>query len=111
MPISARTYFLAFGIVTILGGISGFVLKHSVPSVVAGTVAGMLLIAGGQLLGTRAQIGGVALTLLVSLALAGQVIPAIAAGRLNPGVYMVPLAFAGVAVAAVLLFKPEKPEK
>lgn len=106
----ARIYFLIFGLATIAGGVSGYVIAGSKPSIIAGGVAGLLLILGGVLLSRvgGAYMGGLALSLLVSLALAGRFIPALVSGKLNPAAYMVPLSVVGVCAAAVLLFRPER---
>ena len=108
MNFPAKPYFFIFGIITILGGLSGLIIKHSWISVVSGAIAGVLLIVGARLLNTAANMGGVALTLLVSLGLAGRFTPALFYGKLDPAVYIVPLSIVGVCVAALQLFKPEK---
>src|SRR4051794_38182416 len=64
-------YLLVFGIVTIAGGVVGFVKAKSRASLVAGSIAGVLLLIAGYLV--RRQVHpGVILGLLVSTALAGR---------------------------------------
>ena len=112
MPILsfARIYYLVFGLVTIVGGASAYLLKGSKASIIAGGIVGVLLIIGGLLLRRvgGAYTAGLAISMLLSLMLAGQFSAALFAGRINPAVYMVPLAVGGVCVAALLLFRPER---
>jgi uncharacterized membrane protein (UPF0136 family) len=64
-----KYYYYLFGVMTIAGGIMGFVTKHSQPSLIAGSISGALLIFAGVLVATKVQpaliLGG-----LISLVLA-----------------------------------------
>jgi len=46
----AKIYFIIFGILTIAGGIIGYVKAASVPSIIAGGITGILLLVAAFLL-------------------------------------------------------------
>jgi len=46
----AKIYFIIFGILTIAGGIVGYVKAGSLPSIIAGSITGVLLLIAGSLL-------------------------------------------------------------
>ena len=46
----AKIYFIVFGLLTIVGGYLGYARAGSTASLIAGTIAGLLLAAGGWLL-------------------------------------------------------------
>ena len=71
---AAKIYFIIFGILTIAGGIVGYVKAGSVVSVIAGSVAGILLLLAAWLMPDH-QAAGLIVALLVSLPLAGQFVP------------------------------------
>jgi uncharacterized membrane protein (UPF0136 family) len=94
---ATRIYFLIFGVLTITGGIIGYVSKGSVPSIIAGTIAGILLLVAAFLLPAHS---GVALivALAVSLLLAGQFVPKlIRTGQIMPAGMMSVLSVLGIA--------------
>jgi uncharacterized membrane protein (UPF0136 family) len=103
---ATRIYFLIFGVLTITGGIIGYVSKGSVPSIIAGAIAGLLLLLAAFLLPTHS---GVALiiALAVSLLLAGQFVPKlIRTGQIMPAGMMSILSVLGIiAVIAAWLGK------
>lgn len=70
----AKNYYFVFGGLTIVGGIMGFVKKGSVASVVAGGLAGVLLIIAALWLKEKPQ-NGLILGGVISLALAGRFLP------------------------------------
>jgi uncharacterized membrane protein (UPF0136 family) len=98
-----KIYFLIFGLLTIVGGAMGYIKAHSAASLIAGGVSGALLITSALLLPGYLR-AGLAMGLIVSLALAGRFIPALLHGKMNPAVYVAPLAVIGVVLGAVLLF-------
>lgn len=100
---NTKVFFLFFGVITLVGGVMGYVKARSTASLVAGGVSGLLLIVGALLI-PRAWQAGLILDGLVSLALLGRFAPALFRGKLNPAAYVVPLALVGVVLAAVLLF-------
>jgi uncharacterized membrane protein (UPF0136 family) len=71
---AARIYFIIFGILTIAGGIVGYVKAGSVVSIIAGSVSGILLLLAVWLLPDH-QAAGLIVGLVVSLLLAGQFVP------------------------------------
>ncbi len=70
----ATIYYFVFGVLTIAGGILGYVNKKSVASLIAGGVSGVLLLAAGILIPFRFQ-PALILGLVVSVVLAGKFIP------------------------------------
>ena len=71
---AARIYFIVFGILTIAGGIVGYVKAGSVVSVIAGSIAGILLLVAAWLMPDH-QAAGLIVALIVSVLLAGQFVP------------------------------------
>ena len=69
-----KIYYFIFGALTIAGGIMGFVKKSSMASLVAGGLAGVLLLIAGAWIQQKPQ-NGLILGGVVSLALAGRFIP------------------------------------
>jgi len=71
-----KTFFFIFGLITLIGGIQGYMgPAASKASLVAGGIAGVLLLLAGYLLmGTSIQ-GGLILGLIVCLGLAGRFLP------------------------------------
>ena len=101
----AEIYFIAFGLITIFGGVFGYLKARSIPSLVAGGIAGLLLVVGALLLPRLAAwVMGASLCLVVSLLLVGRFLPSLFRGKLNPALYVVPLGIIGAILAGVLLF-------
>ena len=101
----AKIYFIIFGLLTIVGGVIGYVKAGSTASIVAGAISGIALIVAAYLLP-----GNVALSLIiagvVSIALAGRFIPAfIKTGKVMPAGLMAILSVIGVIVAIVAWIK------
>src|SRR6188768_1454247 len=71
----AKIYFLIFGLLTILGGVMGYVRAGSTASIIAGSVSGILLLVAAFLLPNNVAVGLV-LAGLVSILLAGRFLPA-----------------------------------
>lgn len=69
-----KYYYLIFGVLTIAGGVMGYVKAGSPASLIAGGIAGLLLIGAGLLFATHTQ-PGIILGLIISLALAGRFVP------------------------------------
>jgi len=67
-----KLYLFIFGVLTIAGGVMGYVKARSVVSIVAGGISGVLLALAGYFVGTGKVQLGLILGLVVSLALAGQ---------------------------------------
>jgi uncharacterized membrane protein (UPF0136 family) len=102
---AAKIYFIVFGVLTIVGGIIGYVSKGSVPSIIAGSLAGILLLLGAFLLPNH-LIAGLAVGLIVSLLLAGQFLPKfIQTGKAMPAGMMSILSVIGILTAIVTWIK------
>ena len=95
----AKIYFLVFGVLTIVGGIIGYVKAGSAISLVAGAITGILLIVAGWILPQHRELG-LTLGLLTSAILAGQFIPRVLrTRRLVPAGVMSVLSVAGIVIA------------
>ena len=70
----AKIYFIVFAILTIAGGIIGYVKAGSMASIIAGSISGVLLLLAAWLMPEH-QAAGLIIALIVSLQLAGQFIP------------------------------------
>jgi uncharacterized membrane protein (UPF0136 family) len=102
---AAKIYFVIFGVLTIVGGLIGYVSKGSVPSIVAGSITGVLLLVGAFLLPNHA-VAGLATTLIVSLLLAGQFVPKfIQTGKAMPAGMMSILSVIGIITALMAWIK------
>src|SRR5207249_11456506 len=71
---AAKIYFIIFGILTIAGGIVGYVKAGSTASIIAGSISGVLLLLAAWLMPEHRAVGLV-VALVVSLLLAAQFIP------------------------------------
>ncbi len=101
----AKLYFIVFGILTIVGGVIGYVQASSLPSLIAGSVAGLILLAGAFLMG-RKRIPGLIVVLVASLALAGRFVPVfLAEGGFMPEGLMSVLSVIGLLVSVGALIK------
>jgi uncharacterized membrane protein (UPF0136 family) len=101
----AKIYFIIFGLLTIVGGVMGYVKAGSTASLIAGSVSGILLLVAAFLLPNNLVIG-LALAGLVSIALAGRFVPAfIKTGQVMPAGLMSALSVIGVIVAIVAWIK------
>lgn len=69
-----KTFYMVFAVLTIIGGIMGYVKAKSVASLISGTISGIILIAASLLLPGRPIISGV-IALCVSVLLAGKFVP------------------------------------
>jgi uncharacterized membrane protein (UPF0136 family) len=101
----AKFYFIVFGLLTIAGGIMGYVSKGSMPSIIAGSISGILLLAAAFLLPNHAAIG-LAVAAIVSVLLAGRFVPAfIKTGSLMPAGMMSILSIIGIVLALAAWMK------
>jgi uncharacterized membrane protein (UPF0136 family) len=102
---AAKIYFIVFGVLTIAGGVVGYVKAGSVASIVAGAIAGVLLLVAAFLLPEHRAIG-LATAFIISLLLAVQFVPKfIRIGRVMPAGMMSILSVIGVIVAIVAWVK------
>jgi uncharacterized membrane protein (UPF0136 family) len=70
-----RIFYFVFGLITLGGGLQGYLAKGSMPSLIAGGVSGILLLLAGYLVQTGKTMPGLILGLVISLLLAGRFLP------------------------------------
>jgi len=100
-----KIYFILFGVLTIAGGIVGYVKAGSVASIIAGSITGVLLLVAAFLLPEHRGLG-LATALVISLLLAGQFVPKfLQTGRMVPAGMMSILSVIGVIAAIVAFIK------
>ncbi len=98
----AKIYLLVFGVVTIAGGVMGFVKARSRASLIAGGASGALLLVAGFLVGAGVLLAGLILGLVISLALAGQFGPKFMRTRqMMPAGLMAVLGVIGIVVTGL----------
>jgi uncharacterized membrane protein (UPF0136 family) len=102
---AVKIYFIIFGILTIIGGIIGYVKAGSTPSIIAGSITGVLLLVSAFLLPERA-VPGLLIGLITSLVLAGRFIPKfIQTHKAMPAGMMSILSAIGIVAAIVAWLK------
>jgi len=101
----AKIYFIIFGLLTIVGGVIGYVRAGSTASIIAGAISGIALIVAAFLIPGNPALGLV-LAGVVSIALAGRFVPAfMQTGKVMPAGLMSVLSVIGVIVAIVAWIK------
>ncbi len=101
MFLPTKIYFLVFGLLTIAGGVMGYVKAGSTASLIAGGISGVLLIVAALLLPSHVVVG-LALGLLVSLLLAGRFLPAfLKSGKMMPDGMMALLSIIAIVFAVL----------
>ncbi|HYJ05707.1 MAG TPA: TMEM14 family protein [Chthoniobacterales bacterium] len=101
----AKIYFIIFGLLTIVGGVIGYVKAGSTVSIIAGAISGIALIVAAFLLPGNVVLG-LALAGLVSILLAGRFIPAfMKTGAVMPAGLMSVLSVIGIIMAIVAWIK------
>jgi uncharacterized membrane protein (UPF0136 family) len=101
----AKIYFIIFGILTIVGGVIGYVKAGSTASIIAGSISGIALLVAAFLLPGNVAVGLI-LAGVVSVALAGRFIPAfMQTGKVMPAGLMAVLSAIGVIMAIVAWIK------
>jgi uncharacterized membrane protein (UPF0136 family) len=102
---AAKIYFIVFGVLTVAGGVVGYVKAGSVASVIAGSITGVLLLVAAFLLPEHRAIG-LATAFIISLLLAAQFVPKfIRTGRVMPAGIMSILSVIGVIAAIIAWIK------
>src|SRR5712664_2459356 len=95
----AKIYFIVFGVLTVAGGVVGYVKAGSVASIIAGSITGVLLLVAAFLLPEHRAIG-LATAFIISLLLAGQFVPKfLRTGRVMPAGIMSILSVIGIVTA------------
>ena len=99
---AAKIYFIVFGLLTITGGIVGYVKAGSVASIIAGSITGVLLLVAAFLLPEH-RAAGLVTALIVSLLLAAQFVPKfLRTGTVMPAGVMSVLSVIGIITAIVV---------
>jgi uncharacterized membrane protein (UPF0136 family) len=102
---AAKIYFIVFGVLTIAGGVVGYVKAGSVASIIAGSITGVLLLVAAFLLPEHRAIA-LATAFIISLLLAAQFVPKfIQTGRAMPAGMMSILSVIGIIAAIVAWVK------
>jgi uncharacterized membrane protein (UPF0136 family) len=101
----AKIYFIIFGLLTIIGGVIGYVKAGSTISIISGAIAGIALIVAAFLLPGNVA-AGLVIAGLVSVLLAGRFIPHfMKSGKIMPDALMAALSLIGVIMAVVAWIK------
>jgi uncharacterized membrane protein (UPF0136 family) len=101
----AKIYFIIFGLLTIIGGVMGYVRAGSMASIIAGSVSGILLLVAAYLMGIN-PVAGLALAAVVSILLAGRFVPAFMKnGEFMPAGMMSVLSVIGIIMAILAWMK------
>ncbi len=99
-----KNYYLLFGVLTILGGVIGFVKAGSQASLIAGGVSGVLILVAAWLMMNRNALAGVFLGLAISLVLEARFLPAfIKTKKPMPAGMMAVLSMIGVVLSILAL--------
>jgi uncharacterized membrane protein (UPF0136 family) len=101
----AKIYFIIFGLLTIVGGVIGYVKAGSTISIVTGAIAGLALLVAAYLLPGNPALG-LTIAGLVSIILAGWFIYSfMGTGKVMPAGLMSALSVIGVIMAIVAWIK------
>jgi uncharacterized membrane protein (UPF0136 family) len=98
-------FYIVFGILSIAGGLMGFLKAGSKASLIAGGISGVLLIVSAVLLKSNVN-AGLILGGLISVALAGRFVPALLkGGAFMPSGLMAILSVISIILTALAFFK------
>jgi uncharacterized membrane protein (UPF0136 family) len=101
----AKIYFIIFGLLTIVGGVIGYVKAGSTASIIAGGISGIALLVAAFLIPGNTAVALI-IAGIVSLLLAGRFIPNfMQTGKMMPAGLMASLSAIGVVVAIVAWIK------
>ena len=99
---AAKIYFIIFGLLTIAGGVVGYVKADSVASIIAGSITGVLLLAAAFVMPEH-RVAGLATALIVSLLLAAYFVGKyLSTGAVMPAGMMSVLSIIGIVAAIVV---------
>jgi uncharacterized membrane protein (UPF0136 family) len=101
----AKIYFIIFGVLTILGGVIGYLRAGSMASIIAGSISGILILVAALLLPGNV-VAGLALGGVISLLLVGRFLPSfIRTGDFMPAGMMSILSIIGLIMAILAWVK------
>jgi uncharacterized membrane protein (UPF0136 family) len=101
MFLPTKIYFIVFGVLSIAGGVMGYVKAGSTASIIAGSISGILLLVAAFLLPSHV-VAGLVIGLVVSLLLAFHFLPAFfKSGKMMPSGMMALLSILGIVFAIV----------
>jgi uncharacterized membrane protein (UPF0136 family) len=102
---TAKIYFIIFGLLTVAGGVVGYVKAGSAASIIAGAITGVLLLVSAFVMPEH-RLAGLAIALIVSLLLAGYFIRKyLSTGAVMPAGIMSLLSVIGIIAAIVAWVK------
>jgi uncharacterized membrane protein (UPF0136 family) len=102
---AAKIYFIIFGLLTIAGGVVGYVKAGSVASIIAGSITGVFLLIAAFVMPEH-RVAGLATALIVSLLLAAYFIRKyLSTGAVMPAGMMSVLSVIGIIAAIVAWVK------
>ena len=70
-----RIFYFIFGLITLAGGIQGFIKAGSPASLIAGSITGVMLLVAGWLVQTGKVMPGLIVGLIATLGIAGKFLP------------------------------------
>jgi uncharacterized membrane protein (UPF0136 family) len=99
-------YYSIFGLLTLAGGIIGYVRAKSAPSLFAGIACALGLFLAAILMEKDLAVPALIIGLLVCISLAGKFVPDfIHKKALFPGGVMAPLSIAGIVITLMALYR------
>ena len=102
---AAKIYFIIFGLLTIAGGVVGYLKAGSVASIIAGSITGVLLLVAAFVMPEH-HVWGIATALIVSLFLAAYFVRKyLSTGAVMPAGVMSVLSIIGIIAAIVAWVK------
>jgi uncharacterized membrane protein (UPF0136 family) len=103
---ATKIFYIVVGILTILGGVMGYVKAGSMASLIAGSVSGLVLLGAGGLLYAGKVDSGLILGILITVAIAGQFVPKVMQGKAAPHiVLMAVLGLVGIVLTLISFSK------
>ncbi len=98
---AAKIYFILFGLLTLAGGIIGYMGVGSVQSLVIGSVAGIIFLIGGFLISPTNPVG-LWVSLIASVLIAGRFLPKLLKGGVHVVDEAAPLRVVGAWIIAAM---------